>query len=176
MPDSLRPHGLQPTRHLCPWDFPGKDTGVGFHFLLQGIFPTQGSNPGLLYCRQILYQLSYKGSPRRKKKKKQQNTRKTSISASLTMLKSLTVWITTTCGKFWKRWEYQTPWPASWEICMQIKKQQLEPDMEQLTGSKLGKESVKVVYCHPTHLIYMQNISCKMPGWMKHKLESRLPG
>ena len=111
-----------------------------------------------------------------KKKKKQENTRKTSISASLTMLKSLTVWITTTCGKFWKRWEYQTPWPASWEICMQIKKQQLEPDMEQLTGSKLGKESVKVVYCHPTHLIYMQSMSCKMPGWMKHKLESRLPG
>ena len=63
MPDSLRPHGLQPTRLLCPWDFPGKDTGVGCHFLLQGIFPTQGSKLGLLYCRQILYQLSYKGSP-----------------------------------------------------------------------------------------------------------------
>ena len=63
MPDSLRPHGLQPTRLLCPWDFPGKDTEVGCHFLLQGIFPTQGSNPGLLHCRQILYLLSYKGSP-----------------------------------------------------------------------------------------------------------------
>ena len=63
MPDSLRPHGLQPTRLLCSWDFPGKDTGVGGHFLLQGIFPTQGSNPGILHCRQILYQLSYKGSP-----------------------------------------------------------------------------------------------------------------
>ena len=63
MPDSLRPHGLQPTRLLCLWDFPGKDTGVGHHFLLQGIFPTQGSNPGILHCRQILYQLSYKGSP-----------------------------------------------------------------------------------------------------------------
>ena len=60
---TLRPRGLQPTRLLCPWDFPGKDTGVGCHFLLQGIFPTQGSNPGLLYCRQILYQLSYKGNP-----------------------------------------------------------------------------------------------------------------
>ena len=59
IPDSLRPHGLQPTRLLCPWDFPGKDTGVGCHFLLQGIFPTQGSNLGLLHCRQILYQLSY---------------------------------------------------------------------------------------------------------------------
>ena len=64
MPDSLWPHGLQPTRLLCPWDFPGKDTGVGCHFLLQGIFPTQGSNLGLLHCRQILYWLSYKGSPK----------------------------------------------------------------------------------------------------------------
>ena len=54
---------LQPTRLLCPWDFPGKGTGVGRHFLLQGIFPTQGSNPGLLHCRQILYWLSYKRSP-----------------------------------------------------------------------------------------------------------------
>ena len=53
MPNSLRHHGLQPTRLLCPWDFPGKDTGVGCHFLLQGIFPTQGSNLGLLHCRQI---------------------------------------------------------------------------------------------------------------------------
>ena len=59
MPDSLWPHGLQPTRLLCSWDFPGKGTGVGCHFLLQGIFPTQGLNPGLLNCRQILYQLSY---------------------------------------------------------------------------------------------------------------------
>ena len=56
------PYGLQPTRLLCPQDFPGKNTGVSCHFLLQGIFPTQGSNPGLLHCRQILYQLSYKGS------------------------------------------------------------------------------------------------------------------
>ena len=51
------------SRLLCPWDSPGKDTGVGCHALLQGIFPTQGSNPGLLHCRQILFQLSYKGSP-----------------------------------------------------------------------------------------------------------------
>ena len=62
VPNSLRPHGLQFTRLLCPWDFPGKGTGVGCHFLLQGIFPIQGSNPGLLHRRQILYQLSYKGS------------------------------------------------------------------------------------------------------------------
>ena len=63
MPDSLEPRGLQRTRLLCPWDFPGKDTGVGCHFLLQGIIPTHGSNLGLWHWRQILYQLSYKGSP-----------------------------------------------------------------------------------------------------------------
>ena len=63
VPNSLQPNGLQPTRFLCPWDFPVKDTGVGCHFLLQGVFPTQGSNPGLLHCRQILYQLRYKESP-----------------------------------------------------------------------------------------------------------------
>ena len=79
-------------------------------------------------------------------------------------------------GKFLKRLEYQTTWSASWQICMQVKKQWLEPDMEQWTGSKLEKEYVKVVYCHPAYLTYMQNTSCEMPGWMKHKLESKLPG
>ena len=58
---------------------------------------------------------------------------------------------------------------------MQIKKQQLEQDMEQWTGSKLGKEYMKVVYCQPAYLTCMQSTSCKMPGWIKHKLESRLP-
>ena len=53
-PTLLQPHGLWPTRLLCPWDSPGKNTGVGCHFLLQGMFPTQGSNPGLLHCRQSL--------------------------------------------------------------------------------------------------------------------------
>ena len=72
------------------------------------------------------------------------------------MLKHLTVWITTNCGKFFKRWEYQTTLPASYEICMQFKKQQLEPDMEQWAGSKLGKEYAKVVYCHPGYLTSMQ--------------------
>ena len=59
---------------------------------------------------------------------------------------------------------------------MQVKKQQLEMDMEQQTGSKLGKEYIKAVYCHPAYLTYMQSTSCKMPGWMKQKLESRWPG
>ena len=68
------------------------------------------------------------------------------------------VWITINCGKFWKRWEYQTTWPASWEICMQVRKQQLELDMERQTGSKLGKEYIKAVYCHP-YLTSMQSTS-----------------
>ena len=76
--------------------------------------------------------------------KKQDSSRKTSIPALLAMPKPLTVWITINCGKFWKRWEYQTTLPASWEICMQVKKQQLEPDMKQKTGSKLGKEYVRL--------------------------------
>ena len=61
MAHSLRPHGLQPSRLLCPWNSPGKNTGVGCHSLLQGIFLTQGSNPGLLHCRQIFYHLSHQG-------------------------------------------------------------------------------------------------------------------
>ena len=68
--------------------------------------------------------------------KKQESSRKTSISALLTMPKPLTVWITIDCGKFSKRWEYQTTWPATWGICMQVRKQQLKLDMEQQTGSK----------------------------------------
>ena len=87
-------------------------------------------------------------------RKKQESSRKTSTSALLTMQKAF-VWIITNYGKFWKRWEYQTTLPASWEICMQVRKQQLELDMEQQTGSKLGKEYVKVLYCHPAYLTYM---------------------
>ena len=108
--------------------------------------------------------------------KKQESSRKTSISASLTMPKPLTVWITTKCGKFWKRWAYQTTWSASWEICMQVKKQQLETGMEKQTGSKSGKEYVKAVYCHPAYLTYIQSTSWEILGWKKHKLESRLLG
>ena len=67
--------------------------------------------------------------------KKQGNSKKTSTYASLTMLKPLTVWMTTDCGKFFKRWDCQTILPVSWENCMQVKKQQLELDMEKCTGS-----------------------------------------
>ena len=85
--------------------------------------------------------------------KKQESSRKSSTSALLTMLKPLTVWITINCGKFFKRWEYQT-----WEICIQVKTQQLELDMEQQTGFKSGKENVKAIYCHFADLTYAEHI------------------
>ena len=77
------------------------------------------------------------------------------------------VWITTNCGKFFKREEYQTTWPDSWEISVQVRKQQLELDMEQQTGSKSGKEYIKAVYCHPAYLTYIQSTSWKSSwaGW-----------
>ena len=78
------------------------------------------------------------------------------------------------CGKFLKKWEYQIIRPVSWEVCMQVKKQQLELDMKQQTGSKSGKEYIKAIYCHPAYLTYLQRTSCKMPSWMKHKLVSSL--
>ena len=108
--------------------------------------------------------------------KNQLSSRKISTSPVLTMPKPLTLWITTNRRKFLKRWEYQTTLSASWEICMHIKKQQLELDMEQWSGSTLGKEHVKALLCHSAYLTYMQSTSCEMPGWMKHKLESRLQG
>ena len=81
-------------------------------------------------------------------------------------------------NKLWKiiKRNGQTNIVVSWEICMQVKHQQLESDMDQPTGSKLGKEYVKTVYCHPAYLTSMQSTSCEILGWMNHKLESRLPG
>ena len=80
------------------------------------------------------------------------------------------------CGKFLKGWEYQINLSASREICMQVRKQQLELDMEQQNGSILGKEYIKAVYYYPAYLTYMQSTSCKMLGWMTNKLELRLQG
>ena len=107
--------------------------------------------------------------------KKQESSRRTSTFVLLTIPKPL-------CGSQQtaenseRDGNTRPPHLPSWEICMQVKKQQLEPDMEQCTGSKLGKEYVKTVYCHPAYLTYMQSTSWEMLGWMKHKLESRLPG
>ena len=94
---------------------------------------------------------------------------------SLTTWKPLTVWITINYGKL-KRWKYQTTLPVSWETCMQVKKQQLKPDLEQWTSSKLGKEYDKAVYCHPAYLTYMHSTLHEIPDWMNHKLESKLLG
>ena len=86
------------------------------------------------------------------------------------------MWITTNCEKSLKGYENQTTLPASWEICMQVKKQQFKLDVEQQTGSKLGMAYIKAVYCHLAFLTYMQSTSCEMPNWMKHKLESWMQG
>ena len=102
--------------------------------------------------------------------KKTRESQKTSTSTLLTRTKLLAVWITTNCGKLFKRWEYQTTWPASWEICTQVKKQQIELDMEQQTGSESGKEYIKAIYCHSAYFTYTQSTSCEMLGWMKHNL------
>ena len=82
-------------------------------------------------------------------------------------------------NKLWKiiqEMGYQATWPASREIYMQVKKQQLELDMEQQTGSQSGKDYIKAIYFHPAFLTYMQSTSWETLGLMKHKLESRLPG
>ena len=92
------------------------------------------------------------------------------------------MWITTNCGRFLKRRNTKPPYlsPEKQENKKdkkdKDKKQQLELDMKQWTDSKLGKEYVKAVYCHPAYLTYMQSTSREILGWMTHKLESRLPG
>ena len=83
---------------------------------------------------------------------------------------------TTNCGKILKRLEYQTTLSACWELCIQVKKQELELDTEQQNGSKSGKEYIKAIYCHSAYLTSMQSTSWEILGWMKYKLESRLQG
>ena len=115
-----------------------------------------------------------------------ENSRKTATSASLTMPKPLIMCITTNSGRFFKRWEYQTTLPASRKTCMQAEKQQLEPDMEQRTSSKLGKACIKDVYCHLDYLTSMQSgnesvshtvmsdslqpMNCSLPGSSIHRI------
>jgi len=102
-----------------------------------------------------------------------------STSASLNMLntlKPLTVWITINCRKYLKKKGIPDHLTCLLRNLYVGQEQQLEPYMEQTTGTKLGKEYIKAVYCHPAYLIYMQSISYKMLGWMTHKLESRLLG
>ena len=84
-------------------------------------------------------------------------------------------WITTNCGKFLKRWEYQTTYLSPEKPEFRSRSNKLEPYMEQ-TGSKLGKEYSKAIYCHPVYLTSMESTSHDIPSWMNHKLESRLSG
>ena len=128
MSNSLRYHELQYARPPCPSQTPGvhsdsRPSSQWCHPAISSSFVPFSSSPQSLPASA--------GSL-----KKQESSRKTFISALLTMPKPLTVWITINCGKFWKRWEYQNTWPASWETYMQVRKQQLELDMEQQTGSK----------------------------------------
>ena len=117
----------------CPkFSKPGFNSTWTMNFQMFKLDLEKAEEPG------IKLPVSYESS------KEQESSRKTSTSALLSMPKPLTVWITTNCGKFFKRWEYQTTWPAFWEICMQVRKQQLEPDMEQQTGSKLGKSTSRL--------------------------------
>ena len=107
--------------------------------------------------------------------KKQESSRKTSISALLTMPKPLTVWITTN-WKILKEMGIPDHLTCLLRNYIQVRKPQLELDMEQQTGSKSGKEHVEAVCCYPAYLTYMQSTSRETLGWKKHKLESRLPG
>ena len=106
--------------------------------------------------------------------RKQGNSRKTSTSASLTRLKPLTVWT----NKLWKILK-EMGIPDNLTCLLRnlcAGQETTEQDMEQQTGSNLGKEYVKAVYCHPAYLTHMQTMSCEMLGWIKHKLGSRLAG
>ena len=105
---------------------------------------------------------------------KQDSSRKTSTSASLNTWTPLTVWMTTN-WKILQEKGIPDHLTCLLEIFIQVKKQQLELEMEQWTGSKLEKEYVKAVYCHPAYLTYMHSTSCEIPGLLKHMLESRLP-
>ena len=109
---------------------------------------------------------------------KQESSRKTSTFALLTMSKPLTVWITTNCGEFLRRWEYQTTWPASWEICMQVKKQQVELDMNKKTGSmkRKGKGVHQGCILSPCLFNFYSEYLMRNAGLDKAQVESRLPG
>ena len=103
----------------------------------------------------------------------QKNTYLCFIDYAIDSSVSLTIWIITNSGKLLKRWEYQTILPVSWDIHIQVKKQQLETCMEQQLGSRLRKQYDRAICCHPVCLAYMLGASWEMPGWMSYKLESR---
>ena len=139
------------------------------------------SNTWTVNFQMFKLDLEKAGEPKKKlptsaeSSEKQESSRKTSISALLTMPKPLTVWITTNFGKFWKRWEYQITWPASWETCMQVRKQVRtghgKTDWFQV-GKGVHQGCILSSWLSNLHAVYIM----RMLGWMKHKLESRFPG
>ena len=158
-----------PHQAALPWDSPGKNTGVGWHVFLRCIKVKSESEVGKvkLLSRVRLsatpWTAAYQAPPSMGFSRQEHwsgvplpsptglaggffttsatwEAQSTYLLSKQSTLKPLTVWITTNYVKFWRRWEYETTWPASWETCMKVKKQWLEPDMEQQTGSKLGKE------------------------------------
>ena len=108
--------------------------------------------------------------------KKQGSSRKTSTSPLLTIPKPLTVWITTNCGKFLKIWEYQTTRPASWKNLYEGQEATVRTGLGTKDWFQIGKRVHQGCILSPAYLTSMQSTSYRMLGWMKHKLESRLPG
>ena len=170
MSNSLKSHGL-----YSPWNSPGQDTGVGSHPLLPSPFSqprdrTQVSHiAGGFFTKwatkEALLKFFYKKRQRNKRSNRQHlldHQKSKRVPEKLLFLlywlcQSLWLCGSQQTGKFLKRWEYQATWPASWEICLQVKEQQLELNMEQ-TGSKSGKGHVKAAYCHPAYLTYAEYI------------------
>ena len=108
--------------------------------------------------------------------KKQKDSRKMSISTLLTMPNTLTVWITKNCGKLWKRWEYQTTWPASWEIRYPSQEAIVRTGHGTTDWFQIGKEYIKAVFCHPTYLTYMQSTSWENTGLDEAQAGIEMPG
>ena len=162
MSDSLRPHGLQPARPLCPWNSPGQNTGVGSRSLFQGIFPTQGLNPGLPHCRQILYCLSHQGSPPRQKSERVLSNAPLKwsnlVSCSLSQRR---VQSNTTKRVLCPKWPlgfsqfYQTlfPFPAALLVLAPSSQPNLQPVSPYQTGDEWwrnGTQGLKMYSCPPS--------------------------
>ena len=154
----------------------GKNTWVSFPSPVDHILsePSTMTHPSWVALHGLAH--SFREKTNKQKQNNNNNNNKTHLFLLYWLCQSLWLCGSQQTGKFLKRWVYQTTLLASWETFMQDKKQQLELDMKQPTGSKLRKEYVKAVYCYPDYLTCMQSTSWETLDWMKHKLESRLLG
>ena len=125
------PHELYPTRLIRPWSFPGNSPGVGFHFLLQGIFPTQGSNPGLLHCRQTLYSLSYQGSPCQKRWRMEPSQGRRLLTFTCTTVKNgfhcCSLRFSRVLSRFSRVRLFVTPWTVAHQAPLSMELSRQEP-------------------------------------------------